>query len=311
MVGQAAQHLSWISGKISLADARAKHNTARELVASGIDPLPQRRAGIPVAPAAGDPAAPTFAFAVDEYLAAHEAGSKHPKHKQQWRNTLEATYPVIGKVAISKLDTPHVLQVLRPIWQTKPETASRLRGRIEAVIDYATVRGWRERGPNPAAWRRHLECALPLPGKIKPKRSHPALPWGEAPEFMVKLRKQPGMGALALQFAILTAARSIEVSGARWDEIDLIHGAWTIPAKRMKGGKEHSVPLSPQAAMILLQLAKIRDGSLLIFFGRARGKLLSDMTLTAVLRRMGHGDLTVHGFRSTFRDWAVSSDIRN
>lgn len=293
---------------ITLAKARALHAEARSLVARGIDPLAQRRAGVPVTTPSPiyDPVAPNFATAVDEYLAAHEAGWKHPKHRQQWRNTLATLYPVIGDVPIAQLDTSHVLQALEPIWRSKPETASRLRARIEAVIDYATVRKWRERGPNPAAWRGHLKYVLPAPGKLR-VTDHPALPWHKGPAFLGSLRKEAGMGALALEFAILTAARSGEVRGARWDEIDLTTGIWTVPAGRMKAGREHRVPLSRPALLILLKLAEVRDGSGLIFFGVKRGAPLSDMTLTGVLRRMGRRDLTVHGFRSTFRDWAADN----
>jgi integrase len=300
--------------QIGLPEARTLHAQARALVARGVDPLAQRKAGVPISVPSPviDLAAPSFAFAVDEYLAAHEAGWKNPKHRQQWRNTLTALYPAIGDVPIATLDTSHVLQVLQPIWQATPESASRLRGRVEAVIDYASVRGWRERGPNPAAWRGHLKHALPAKAKLRPTEPHPALPWREAPAFMACLREQAGMGALALQFAILTAARSGEVRGARWEEIDLTHGVWTVPPRRdngtgMKNGKVHRVPLSRPALMILLRLAEIRDGSGLIFFGRERRKLLSDMSLTAVLRRMGRGDITQHGFRSTFRDWAADN----
>jgi integrase len=291
---------------VSLAQAREVHLEARKLVARGVDPLDARRTGETIR-ADVTVKRETFAFAAEEYLAAHEAGWKHPKHRQQWRNTLATTYAAIGDVPIGRIDTSDVLKVLKPIWQVKPETASRLRARIAAVIDYAAVRGWRERTPNPAAWTGHLEHVLAPKGKLRPTVSHPALPWREAPTFMAKLQEQPGIGALALQFAILTASRPGEVIGARWDEIDLIDGIWTVPAKRMKAGREHRVPLSRPALMILLKLAAIRDGSGLIFFARQRGKLLSDMTLTAVVRRMGRDDITVHGFRATFRTWSTDT----
>jgi integrase len=294
--------------RLNLAQARALHHDAREMVAAGIDPLARRRAADGIfSTATATPERETFAFAADEFLAAHEAGWKNPKHRQQWRNTLAQTYPIIGDVPIAHFDTSHVLAVLNPIWRAKPETASRLRGRIEAVIDYAAVRGWRERGPNPAAWSGHLKYALPAKSRLAVTEPHPALHWCMAPGFMRLLREEAGIGALALQFAILTAARSGEVRGARWEEVDLTRGIWTVPAQRMKAGREHRVPLSRAALMILLRLAEIRDGSGLIFFGRDRGKVLSDMTLTAVLRRMGRKDLTVHGFRSTFRDWAADN----
>jgi integrase len=295
--------------KIVLDVARKMHTQARSLVARGVDPLAERRSGVTVATPSPvyDPVSPNFATVVEEYLAAHDPGWKHPKHRQQWRNTLAALYPAIGEVPIADLATSHVLRVLTPVWQTKPETASRLRGRIEAVIDYAAARGWRERGPNPATWRGHLKHLLASPDKLRQTEPHPALDWPRVPDFMAGLRTQTGMGALALQFAILTAARSGEVRGAMWDEIDLTTGTWTIPAKRMKAGRQHRVPLSCPALMILLKLAEVRDGSGLIFFGVKRGVPLSDMTLTAVVRRMGRDDLTVHGFRSTFRDWCADN----
>jgi integrase len=292
--------------RVGLAEARAEHAKARLMVERGIDPQARRQAAIAVLqPPPAPPVAETFAFAAAEYLAAHEAGWKHPKHRQQWQNTLAATHPLIGDVPVRLIDTSDVLKVLTPIWQVKPETASRLRGRIAAVIDYATVRGWRERGPNPAAWHGHLEHALASKGKLRPSEPHPALPWREAPAFLGQLRDEAGMGALALEFLILTAARSGEVRGARWEEIDLTTGIWAVPAERMKADREHRVPLSRPALLILLKLAEVRDGSGLIFFGRVRGKPLSDMTLTALVRRMGYADLTVHGFRSTFRDWVA------
>ena len=294
--------------RVGPAEARALHAECRLLVERGINPMERRQAAIEILrPPPTPQARETFAFAADEYIAAHKAGWKHPKHRQQWRNTLAATYPLIGDVPVRAIVTADVLKVLNPIWQVKPETASRLRGRIEAVIDYATVRGWRERGPNPAAWHGHLEHALAPKGKLRPPEPHPALDWREAPAFMTQLRDEAGMGALALAFAILTAARSGEVRGARWGEIDLTTGIWTVPGSRMKAGREHRVPLSRPALMILLRLAEVRDGSGLIFFGRERGKPLSDMTLGAVLKRMGRGDLTAHGFRSSFRDWVADN----
>ena len=294
--------------RVGLAQARALHAECRLLVERGVDPQERRRAAVEILqPPPLPPAPETFAFAAHEYLAVHAAGWKHPKHRQQWHNTLTTTYPLIGDIPIRSIDTSHVLSVLNPIWTLKPETASRLRGRIECVIDYATVRGWRERGPNPAAWNGHLEHALAPKGKLRPTVPHPALDWREMPEFMAALRGEAGMGATALRFLILTAARSGEVRGARWDELDLTTGIWTIPAARMKAAREHRVPLSCPALMILLRLAEVKDGSGLIFFGRARGKPLSDMTLTACMRRMGRGDLTAHGFRSSFRDWVADN----
>jgi len=199
-----------------------------------------------------------------------------------------------------------VLAVLQPIWKQIPETASRLRGRIEMVLSYATARGWRE-GPNPAVWRGHLQIMLPSCAKVRAVEHFAALPWHEAPAFMAALRGQDGFGAQALHFTILTASRPGEVRQARWDEIDLNGAVWTIPAARMKAGRPHKVPLSKPALAILHRMAQVKDGSGLIFLGQKFSVPLSDVTLLAVLRRMGRGELTVHGFRSTFRDWAAEN----
>ncbi len=300
---------------MSLDEARIHHFELRAMVRAGIDPLAKRdleRDTRDVAPAAPATETTTFRAAAEAHITAHEAGWKNSKHRQQWRNTLDHACKLIGNVPVADIDTNHVLKVLQPIWRGTPETANRLRGRIAQVIDFAAARGWRARGPNPASWAGHLEHMFPATRKLQPTEPHPALEWREAPAFMSQVREQPGMGALALQFAILTAARSGEVRGARWDEIDLTTGTWTIPGGRlgrMKGTNPppHRVPLSKPALMILLRLAQVRDGSGLIFFGIKRGALLSDMTLTAVLRRMGRDDISVHGFRSTFRDWAADN----
>jgi integrase len=284
---------------VSLAEARDRRDAARRLLAEGIDPLDQRHAA--------DDAGITFATAAARYIAAHETGWRNPKHRQQWTNTIE-TYarPVVGALDVSEIATDHVLSVLEPIWREKPETASRLRGRLETILSYATARGWRS-GPNPAVWRGHLQLMLPAKTKVRKVEHHAALDWREAPAFVAKLCERDGMGVLAFRFAILTAVRSGEVRGAQWSEIDIERAVWTIPAERMKSGREHRVPLTESALAILRELADVQDGSGLVFFGAKRGALLSDMTLTAVLRRMARSDLTVHGFRSTFRDWAAEA----
>jgi integrase len=196
---------------------------------------------------------------------------------------------------------------LRPIWHEKPETAGRLRARIETVLDFAVVQGWRN-GDNPARWRGHLDKLFPPRGKVRAVRHHPALPWQDLPIFMAKLRAREGVASHALEFAILTAARSGEVFGARWSEIDFGAAAvWTVPAGRMKVGKEHRVPLTPAAVALLRSAAALRqadDRNALVFPGQREGRPLSVMSLAMVLRRIGHGDVTPHGFRSTFRDWA-------
>jgi integrase len=200
-----------------------------------------------------------------------------------------------------------VLAAVEPIWLTKPETASRLRGRIERILDFAKTRGWRA-GENPAAWKGHLALTLPARSKVRKVEHHAALPWRDIGDFMLALKEQAGIGARALRFAILTAARSGEVRGARWSEIDMTATTWILPAERMKGGREHRIPLSEPALDVLREMALARvsrDPDALVFPGRDAGRPLSDMSLTAVLRRMGRGELTAHGFRSAFRDWTA------
>jgi integrase len=207
------------------------------------------------------------------------------------------------------VDTGAVMRVLEPIWREKPETASRLRGRIESVLDYATARGWRT-GDNPARWRGHMDNLLPSRAKIARVEHHAALPWREIGVFATCLAKQDGVGSLALRFAILTAARTGEVIGTRWSEIDMAAGLWTVPAERMKGGREHRVPLSNAALDVLRQVAKLgtgRDPTAFVFPGGKTGKPLSSMAMLMLLRRMGRGDLTAHGFRSSFRDWCAEA----
>jgi integrase len=291
---------------VSLADAREKAAAARKLLAAGIDPIDSRRAKQQAA-TAQQAAKTTFAEAAALYVSVHEPAWRSPKHRQQWKNTL-ATYaqPILGAVPVADIDTNMVLRVLQPIWNAKTETASRVRSRIEIVLDYATARGWRS-GPNPATWRGNLKLMLPAKSKLRMVRHHPALAWREAPAFMAGLRKQGGMGARALEFAILTAARSGEVRGMRWDEVDMRNAIWTIAAARAKSAREHRVPLAAPALAILAAMAKLRDDSGLVFHGQRRGSPMSDVTPTAVLRRMGCGDVTTHGFRSSFRDWAADN----
>jgi integrase len=242
----------------------------------------------------------TFDECASAYIAAHRGSWKSAKHAAQWETTL-AMYasPIIGVLPVADVDTALIVKVLKPIWTTKTETATRLRGRIESILDWATTHKFR-RDENPARWRGHLENLLANPNKIAPVKNHPALPWREIGAFMTELRKRDGVSARAIEFAILTACRSGEVRGARWSEIDLDARLLTIPAERMKAGKEHRVPLSSSAVAILAAIER-RDG--LVFPGRDQDALLSDMSLTSVLRRMGRTDITVHGFRSTFRDW--------
>jgi integrase len=235
-------------------------------------------------------------------VAAHEIGWRNAKHAQQWRNTLDTyAFPVLGRLIVKDVALPHILAILEPIWKTKTETGTRLRGRLEQVLDWATARGYRE-GPNPARWRGHLDKLLARPAKVAKVEHRAALAFAEIGAFMQQLRAVDGMGARALEFAILTAARSGEVRGATWFEIDLGAKVWTIPPSRMKANREHRVPLSPTVLSLLARLPRIAGNDLI--FPAPRGGPLSDMSLSAVLRRM-KVQAVPHGFRSTFRDWTA------
>ena len=286
---------------IDLATARLKARVCRQLLLEGKDPLSERRAAN-AAYALVEAKRTTFDQCAAEYIEAHRGTWKNPKHVAQWENTI-ATYasPLIGSLAVADVETDLIVKVLTPIWRTKTETAVRLRGRIECILDWATTRKFRH-GDSPARWRGHLENLLADPDKIAPVKNHPALPWREIASFVADLRAREGVAARATEFTILTACRSGEVRGATWEEFDMAAKLWTIPAKCMKAGREHPVPLS-DAAMALL--ASIPRAGAFVFPGRDFDTPLSDMSLTAVLRRMGRGDITVHGFRSTFRDWCA------
>ncbi|HVI33185.1 MAG TPA: tyrosine-type recombinase/integrase [Phenylobacterium sp.] len=284
---------------VTLAGARERARDARDKIDKGFDPIEVRRAA-KAALRADDAKLVTFEDAAKAYMAAHESSWRNAKHREQWRNTLTGlAYPHLGKLAVRDIEVAHVLAVLEPIWRVRTETANRLRGRMELVLDWATARGYRE-GLNPARWKGHLDKMLPNPTKLKPKGHMAAMAIGDVPAFMVRLRAAGGTGARALEFVVLTAARSGEVRGATWSEIDLRDKVWTIPASRMKMGKEHRVPLSAQAMALLEALPRFADTDLV--FPSASGTPLSDRTLLAVLRRMDV-DVTAHGFRSTFRDW--------
>jgi integrase len=288
---------------VSLADARQKAEACRRLLLENLDPIEQRLSTKQKKDAARAKAL-TFDQCVAAYIEAHRSGWKNAKHVSQWENTL-ATYasPIIGALPVAEIDTGLVVKVLAPIWTTKTETATRLRGRIESILGWATVLGHRH-GDNPARWKGHLDNLLANINKNERTQHHAALPWREIGAFMAQLRGQAGIGARAVEFAILTACRSGEVRLVTWAEIDLGAAQWTIPAGRMKAGREHRVPLSKEAVTLLQNMPRMGD---LVFPGRDMGKPLSDMSLTAVLRRMDRGDITVHGFRSTFRDWAAES----
>jgi integrase len=286
--------------EVTLAQARDKAREARELIRQGVDPIHRQQAAQSAMRAAAAEAL-TFEECAAKYIKAHRTGWKNAKHAQQWENTLaQHAYPVLGAVLVRDVKLPQVLAVLEPIWTTTNETAVRLRGRMELVLDWATARGLRE-GTNPARWRGHLDKLLAKPSKVNNREHHAALPVGDVGAFMVRLRAAEGMGARALEFAILTATRSGEVRGSTWAEFNLAEKVWTVPAKRMKAGKEHRVPLSEPALALLAALPPGKPEELV--FKAPRGGALSDMTLTAVLRRM-QVPAVPHGFRSTFRDWA-------
>ncbi len=286
---------------IDLAAARIKARECRQLLLEGKDPLAERRASR-ASHALKEAKRITFDQCAAQYIDAHRGTWKNAKHVMQWENTL-ATYasPLIGGLAVADVETDLVVKVLNPIWRSKTETAVRLRGRIECILDWATTRKFRQ-GENPARWRGHLENLLANPNKLAPVKNHPALPWREIAAFVAELRQREGVSARAIEFTILTACRSGEVRGATWDEIDLEAKLWTIPAARMKAGRQHRVPLTPGAMSLLALMTR---SSAFVFPGRDSATPLSDMSLTAVLRRMGRGDITVHGFRSTFRDWCA------
>ena len=290
---------------IGLADARARAAECRRQRHDGIDPIDARRAAKQQARL---DAAKTITFkeCAANYIASHKAGWRNDKHAAQWGATL-ATYaePIMGKLSVQAIDTALVLKVIEPLWTTKPETAGRLRGRIESILDWAKVRGYRA-GENPARWRGHMDKLLPARSKVRKVEHHAALPYAELPGFLGGLREQEGIAARALEFTILTAARTGESIGARWDEINKREKVWVIPAARMKAGREHRVPLTSRAIAILEQMKSADDAETkFIFAGGKAGRPLSNMAFLMLLRRMGRGDLTAHGFRSSFRDWAA------
>lgn len=288
---------------VTLAEARDAAAACRKLLLKGVDPIEARRADRQAARL--DAARMmTFKQCAQLHIKAHAAGWRNAKHADQWEATLATyAYPVFGDLAVAAVDTGLVLKALQPIWTSKTETAGRLRGRIERILDWAAARGYRA-GDNPARWRGHLDKLLPAKTKVSKVHHFAALAYGDVGAFMEALRAQPGVAASALEFTILTAGRTGEVIRARWSEIDRAEALWTIPAERMKAGREHRVPLSRQALAILASLPM--EGEYVFPGGRARAPL-SQMALLAVLRRMNRRDLTVHGFRSTFRDWAAET----
>ena len=286
---------------VTLAEARDRTLTCRKLLLDGIDPLEERR-GKRLQTRLAAAGKITFHSCAERYIDAHAAGWRNRKHRQQWTNTLTTyAYPAIGDLPVGAIDTGLIMKIIEPIWQTKTETASRLRGRIESILDWAKARHYRT-GENPARWRGHLDQLLAARSKVAPTNHHAALSYAELPAFMTQLRQHSGAAARCLEFTILTAARSGEARGARWSEFDLDAHTWTVPAERTKAGKAHTVPLSEHARTILAGLP--RSGDYLFENGRA-GKPMGGTTLTLMLREMNRGDIKVHGFRSTFRDWAA------
>ncbi len=281
---------------VSLKDARERADSARKLVFDGVDPIAR---GNEV-----DPKKKTFSECATGYISDHADGWRNPKHRQQWANTLKAyAEPTIGNLPVDAINIQHIKSVLDPIWKTKTETASRVRGRIEAILDWAATHGYRD-PINPARWRGHLANVMTSPHKLARVRHYPALPYRELPAFMAELQQRSGVGARALEFTILTAARTGETVGSRWAEIDHAQNIWSVPGDRMKAGLQHRVPLAPQAMAVLADFSKEED---FIFLGADAKGPLSNMSMLGVLRRMRRTDLTVHGFRSTFRDWAAET----
>lgn len=285
---------------ISLAKAKERAAQAKDKIQNGIDPVEERKATRD-ALRASTAKVVTFAEAAKRCHTARASGFRNVKHRADWISSLERyAFPVIGDIQVSTIDEAHVMQVLSPIWLTQTETATRVRQRIEAVLDWAKVSKLRS-GDNPARWKGNLSVLLPAPSKVAKTSHFRALPWREVPGFMVELRQREGMAAKALEFAILTAARSGEVRLAEWTEIDLQARVWVVPASRMKAKKIHTVPLSDAAIKLLKELPRAGESKYL--FPGTKGQPLSDMSISAVTKRMG-ADCVPHGFRSSFKDWA-------
>jgi integrase len=296
---------------VTLAEARERARRLRDRLREGKDPLEERAAEAAKAKAdaaKAQAAVVTFAQVAQMFLDAHEAGWRNARHRQQWRNTLrDYVLPAIGELPVGSVDTGAVVKIVEPLWRAKTETASRVRGRIESILAYATAREWRE-GENPARWRGHLDHLLPQRGKVQRVEHHAALPWPEIGGFMQQLGQSGGISARAAAFCILTAARSGEVRGARWEEIDHAHRVWTIPGERMKAGREHRVPLSDAALDVLREMTRLASvPGAFVFPGLKPGRPLSDVALAKAVDAAGGNGATVHGFRSTFRDWCAEA----
>jgi integrase len=287
---------------VSLADARSKALDLRRQRLDGTDPLTVKRESAAKARVA-DMKAMTFRECALAYIAAHRSGWKNAKHAAQWPATLEQyVFPVLGALAVQAVDVGLVMRVIEPIWHTKPETANRVRGRIESVLGWATVRGYRQ-GDNPARWRGHLDNLLPKKTAVHTVAHHAALAYAAVPGFLAELRERPSIVGVALEFTILTAARTGEVLGATWAEFDLANRLWTVPAERMKAGREHRVPLCDRAIAIIEEMVAVRSGAFV--FSAKSDRPLSDAAMLMLLRRSGRDGLTTHGFRSAFSDWCA------
>ena len=294
---------------VTLSEAREKAETLRKQISQGIDPLDEKRR-LNEAKELKKAKLTTFKQCAGEYIKTHSPGWKNAKHLQQWQNTLsQYVYPVFGEINAQHVDTQLVLKCLDPIWLVKNETAGRVRGRIESILDFATVHKYRE-GENPARWKGHLDQLLAKPSKVQKKEHHSALSYSDVPSFIDSLKDYPGISAKCLEFTILTAARTGEAIGATWDEINLTDKVWTIPASRMKAANEHKVPLSKRALKLLGEMAAIRYNDFIFPSNGKKG--ISNMAMLTLLRRMDRPDITVHGFRSSFRDWAAEqTDYQN
>jgi integrase len=285
---------------MSLAQARAARNDEQALIRKGVDPVAARRAEREQSLVESVKAI-TFRECADAYVKAHEATWKSAVHRQQWRNTLNTyIHPVIGALAVRDIDTALAMRVLEPIWSRMPESASRIRGRCECIIDWAKAREYRN-GENPFRWRGHLDKLLPAKSKIREVKHHTAMPYSDVPDFIGELRMREAIAARALEFLILVAGRTNEVLGARWEEVDFAAKVWTVPPGRMKSRKRHRVPLSPATMAVIERMQEIRHSDFI--FPGLRGPL-SNMALLTLLGRMGRDELTAHGFRSSFKDWA-------
>lgn len=272
---------------VSLSKARQRAMECLEMIAEGRDPIAEKRKAVE----------PSFAECAGMFLDSMEGKWRNEKHRAQWRSTLDTYCKPIEHMGVSKIDTEQVLRVLQPIWTTKSETASRLRGRMERVLDFAKTKGWRS-GENPAGWRNHLKNVLPARQRLT-RGHHKALSWKDMPELIGKLRSSDAVAAAALEFLILTAARTGEVLGATFSEIDAGEAVWIVPADRMKANKEHRVPLTPRALYLASKYNNLGD---YLYPGQSKGKAMSNMSMSKVLKRLGY-DVTVHGMRSAFRDW--------